>query len=254
MEYFSAEALQQIEDEYLTVHSKYRALLFDFLNHPFQNEAAKEFATQGFLRRLKTLARCIENVFEALPPNQVELPTDDELSDATINVQAFIFNVFGCIDNLAWIWVCERNLTKPDRSPIPHSWVGLAPENKFIRESFSIEFQLYLDQLDEWFIALQDYRHALAHRIPLYIPPFIISPDKEADYRDLERRKLEAITGSDGEYDRLSAEQNALATFRPVIMHSFIAKAKPMVFHPQMLANFNTIFELGQKVLQELRS
>jgi hypothetical protein len=42
-----------------------------------------------------------------------------------INIQAFVFNVFGSIDNLAWIWVQEKSLAKEDGSAIPSAWVGL---------------------------------------------------------------------------------------------------------------------------------
>lgn len=53
------------------------------------------------------------------------------------------------------------------------------------------------------------------------------------------------------EYDRLSTEQLRLGHFRPWVQHSFEEKAKPVVFHAQMLADFNTVDELAQKMLGE---
>ena len=58
--------------------------------------------------------------------------------------------------------------------------------NRGYRESFSAEFQAYLQELDAWFGQLENFRHALAHRIPLYIPPYIIDPKNEQAYRELE--------------------------------------------------------------------
>ena len=54
------------------------------------------------------------------------------------------------------------------------------------------------------------------------------------------------------EYDRLAGEQMKLGRFRPWVQHSFEEKAKPIVFHAQMLADFNTVDELARKMLTEL--
>ena len=251
--YFSQKALQHLEKEYLTVSGKYARLLEAYRKRGYSVARAREHAQHGFSRRLKTLVRCIDKTFEILPPDRVDLPTSEELSDANINLQAFVFNVFGSVDNLAWIWVYEKNLTKEDGSPIPNKWVGLRKENKFVRDSFSPEFLEYLNGLDEWFDNLENFRHALGHRIPLYVPPYVITPDKEAAYRDFEERKTDALNrGAPEDYDRLSADQDALGVFRPVMTHSFEEGARRVVFHCQLLADFNTIEELGWKILEEL--
>ncbi len=251
--YFSQKALQHLEKEYLTVSGKYARLLEAYLKRRYIVARAREHAQHGFSRRLKTLVRCIDKTFEILPPDRVDLPTSEELSDANINLQAFVFNVFGSIDNLAWIWVAEKNLTKDDGSPIPNEWVGLRKMNKLVRDSFSPEFQEYLNGLDEWFDYQENFRHAVAHRIPLYVPRYVITDDTEAAYRNFEDRKTDALNrGALEDYDRLSAEQDALGVFRPVMTHSFEEDAKSVVFHSQLLADFNTIEELGRKMLEEL--
>ena len=251
--FFSQEALQRLEEEYLTVSGKHDRLLEGYLKRTYNDPRAREYARHGFSRRLQTLVRCIDKTFEILPPDRVALPTSEELTDTNINLQAFVFNVFGSVDNLAWIWVAEKNLTKNDGSPIPNERVGLRKKNKLVRDSFSPEFQEYLNGLDDWFDHQENFRHALAHRIPLYVPPYVITDDKEAAYRDFEDRKTDALNrGALEDYDRLSAEQDALGVFMPVMTHSFEEDAKPVVFHRQILADFNTIEELGRKMLEEL--
>lgn len=170
-----------------------------------------------------------------------------------MNIQAFVFNTFGGIDNLAWIWVLEKGLTKDDGSPIPDIWVGLRKKNKLVRDSFSPEFQECLSKLDNWFDNLNDFRHALAHRVPLYIPPYVVPNDKEAAYQQLNARMTEALNRLDfEEHERLSAEQMTLARFIPCVTHSFEEKVTPVFFHCQMLADFKTIEVLAQKMLTEL--
>lgn len=251
--FFSQQSLQRLGEEHLTVSGKYARLVEAYMKHSFNDARAREHARHGFSRRLKTLVRCIDNTFEILPPDRFDLPTSEELSDANINLQAFVFNVFGSVDNLAWIWVCEKTLTKDNGSPIPNKWVGLRKKNKSVRDSFSPEFQEYLNGLDKWFDHQEKFRHAVAHRIPLYVPPYVITEDKEAAYRDFDDRKTDALNrGALGYYDRLSAEQDALGVFMPIMTHSFAEDAKSVVFHTQLLDDFNTIEELGRKMLEEL--
>jgi hypothetical protein len=251
--YFSSEQLEQIADEYSSVKGKYEHLLLAYTGLAYEDPRAREYASQGFSRRLRILARRIENTFRLLPPDRADRPTKDELGDAMINIQAFVFNVFGSVDNLAWIWVCEKSITTADGSPLKTERVGLGRKHRIVRASFSAEFQRYPKASNDWFKHLEDYRHALAHRIPLYIPPCVLSIENEAAYQELETRKAEALRHWNiEEHDRLSREQDALGTFEPLIKHSFEEKSRPVAFHPQMLADFNTVVELGQKILSEL--
>ena len=199
------------------------------------------------------LARCITNVFDEIPPERTELPSRDELTDATINIQSFVFNVFGAIDNLAWVWMSEKGQKRNDGTPIPDTHIGLGPKNESVRLTLSQEFQDYLKTLDTWFTHLVDLRHSLAHRIPLYIPPYVIEAKDEQAYREFEAQMAEAAKKGDfKEYDRLSTEQLRLGRFRPWVQHSFEEKAEPVVFHARILADFNTVDELAHKMLSEL--
>jgi len=251
--YFSKEALKNMQKEFESVDSKFNTLREAYIIRDYNNARAKEYAAQGFSRRFATLTRCMENVFEILPPDRTELPQKNELRDATINIQAFVFNVFGSIDNLAWIWVSEKELKGDDGARIPNSYVGLGKKNELVRNSFSADFREYLEKTDKWFEYLEDYRHALAHRIPLYVPPYSV-PEQDAEkYHELEALSDEAMKlGDDEEQERLLAEQEKLCKFIPCITHSFEESAKPVDFHPQMLVDFNTVDELGRKMLEEL--
>lgn len=227
--------------------------MMQYSKRQYHDPRAQEYVRHGFLRRVTTMARCIHNIFEILPPDRVERPDNAQRSDASINIQAFVFNAFGCTDNLAWVWVQERKITRPDGSPIPDNWIGLRQSNKLVRRSFSTEFQVYLNGLNDWFTHLENFRHSLAHRIPLYIPPYSVTANKKAAYQELGTQATKAFERCDFvEYDRLLAEQEALGEFRPVMTHSFEENAPVVVFHGQLLSDFLTIDELGQKMLEEL--
>jgi hypothetical protein len=250
---FSKDDVGKMRWEFARVTDKHLELLSGYLGRNYDNGRAKEFATHGFMRRIKILTRCIQNVFGILPLERISIPNMDELSDAAINIQAFVFNVFGCVDNLAWVWVLEKHVVKTNGAELNQNQVGLRVGNTRVRESFSSEFQAYLAGLDDWFAYQENYRHALAHRIPLYIPQYNVHPDNEVAHQSLGEQATAALNRLDTtEYNRLSAEQEALGTFSPQMTHSFSEALGVVFFHPQLLADFATVHELGQKMLIEL--
>jgi hypothetical protein len=157
------------------------------------------------------------------------------------------------MDNLAWIWVQEKRLTKANGQPLPDSYVGLRVGNALVRQSFSQDFHSYLRTLDAWFEMQEDFRHALAHRIPLYIPPYIVPTEQAEKYNQLEEAMAAAFGVLDPEqYEALKAEQKALVVFRPWMTHSFSEEAKHVVIHFQVLQDFLTVEETAFRLLAEL--
>lgn len=248
--YFTKDALAKMRVDCAQVPEKSQALKEAFIVRQYLTPRAKEFAHHGLARRIETLARCIDIIFASLPPDREEIPDGDSLKDAMIVIQAFVFNAFGALDNLAWIWISEKGVTRRDGSQMPDSWVGFGKKNTRVRQSLSKEFQSYLTGLNSWFAHLEDFRHALAHRIPLYIVPYVVPEAKQKEYDEFSQ--LMAQTREPGEYERLKADQRKLVQFAPWMTHSYGEKAKRVVFHPQMLSDFNTIEEMARKLLVEL--
>jgi hypothetical protein len=244
--YFSRKHLAQMREKLQTVGPKTDSLLLKYVAHQFADPRAKEYAHHGFARRTQTLARCIKNAFRIVPPGTVKIPSKSRLHDAQINIQAAIGNTYGCVDNLAWVWVHERGLA----NSIGRQQVGLRKHHRKVRETLSAELREYLDTLEGWFVYLVDYRDAFAHRIPLYIPPGGVRPKDHKKARELEERKTAALNPY--EYERLDTEQVKLFVFQPLICHSFNEMPAPMAFHPQLIADFLTVEELGLKMLAEL--
>jgi|SRR5208337_2350506 len=129
--------------------------------------------------------------------------------------------------------VLERGVTQADGKPLPDTWVGLRSVNRAVRDSIPQAFRDYLIGLEPWFDRLDNFRHALAHRIPLYIPPYVVKKDDVEAYEALERDKITALfSGHLAEHKRLDAEQKKLIVFMPWMQHSFHEGADPLVFHP----------------------
>lgn len=108
--YLKLDQIVQLEAKLAEIGPKYDRLLLTFTHRSFKTELAAEYARHGYMRRAGILKRCIENVFALIPPSTDEVPERDVLQDATINVQSFLANAYGSIDNLAWLWLYERGL------------------------------------------------------------------------------------------------------------------------------------------------
>jgi hypothetical protein len=250
---YTPEAIAELQRDFAGVEQKYHALLLHYAQRQYRTVRGKEFATQGFLRRLGTLKRCIQNVFQYLPPEFKGIPDADTLADTTIALQAFLFNIFGCLDNLAWIWVEEKDLRKPDGKPLPWNWVGLGSKYTTVRRSFTQEFRDYLATRKDWFSHLENYRNALAHRIPVYIPPHCVDPTNRARYDELENLiSIEVLAGNAQAEVQHRAEQESLKFFRPWMKHSFEENSPIGIIHQQMLIDFVTIEEFAWRIRDQL--
>lgn len=247
--YFKKNHIAKFRAELAKVERKTNNLLMKYAYRPWKTDRGREYATHGFSRRLGTLRRALLNVYKIIPPGAAQVPPRDKLYDAQINIQACIANVYGCIDNLAWVWVYENGLEKK----IPRKHVGFRKANIDVRTSLRPEFRAYLESHDSWMEYLIDFRDALAHRIPLYVPPGGVPRNKTEEYNDYTRRMNEALRRFEpAEYDRLNAEQQKMLVFQPMMTHSLIESQRLVPFHAQLISDFLTIEELGNKMLDEL--
>lgn len=237
---------RQLSDKFLFVAEK-------FLGRQYAYALAREYAEHGFLRRFGTLRFCAHRVFDCLPPEESDFPTQEQLLTATVNIQAFVFNTFGCLDNLAWLWVIEKGVTQPNGKALTRTQIGLGPKNNEVRNSLSPQFLNYLKSIQIWFEHLEELRHALAHRIPLYIPPFVVKQDDLQRYRDFENKLAVADReNNEGARKSLEAERRELTQFSPIIKHSFETNSPEIPFHKQMLADFLAVEQIALRLFAEL--
>ena len=253
IDFYKDKDIQNMTLKFYELDEQHRSMVKNLAPLQLSTEKGNEFKNNGFLRRCNILWRCIENIFTTIPPELAMIPSKEQVDDSAIFVQCFIIHVFGACDNLAWILVYEKNILKDSGSPLPPSWVGLRKKNKIVRKHLSDKINNILDHYDNWFNHVDNYRDALAHRIPLYVPEPSMSPDREQEYNDIEGRRLQALLREDlAEEKRLEKEQNSLLFFKPLFTHSFSERSPLMVIHPQMLQDFGAVLELGETTFQDI--
>lgn len=250
---FNTENQKKLRQGLDEVRIKVDTLVLALNVRQYGTAGGKEYALNGLARRLRTIERCIQNVYRQLPPDLTGIPESDVIYDAMINIQAAVFNTFGAIDNLAFIWVFERGVVGRNGKQLPNGRIGLTRDKSQVRESFSPEMQQYLGSTDPWFDNLESFRHSLGHRIPLYIPPYCIAPEDADRYSDLDRQASHALlAGKLEEHSLLRTDQDALRHFKPIMQQSLNTPKPPVVFHAQLLADLNTVEKLCQKVFLEM--
>jgi len=210
---------------------------------------------QGVGRRLKTLSRCINNIFTIFPSDRSEHLSKEELSDVNINLHAFFINIAGVFDNLGWVFVYENELLgKANEGKIARNGVGL-----FCTETQSYltrELRDYLNSnsIKTWNADYsKNYRDSLAHRIPLYVPPSLLNDAEAQVFRDREQQiqKLDFTKEADREkYDELHEAQQKLGRVSHFLAHSLNEGSRPVYFHAQVLADFATIEEVIHKFIK----
>jgi hypothetical protein len=257
---YTAKALKELHLEFSGLLPKYSDLAIGVgaYAESLTSERAKEFMVHGVGRRLWIIYRSIVNIFRLFHPEQIKpLPAGDRI-DVEINHHAFLINVYGILENLALAAAHEKNLIgKEKQGMLPPKDVSLF--NKKLRSQLDGGLREYLSQsrIDSWYREYaKNYRDALAHRIPPYVPPSALNDADSARFKEIEREIAALYKTYD--FDRIEAlreEQDGLGRANPLFLHSFSENARPLYLHPQVLADFNTIDELvrvyiGKKVQQ----
>ena len=101
--YFTAEDVATLNSAKDNAHTKFEGLRNKLIARTYKSNRGREYAVSGLIRRLDTMIRAIDYVYNILPPEKEDIPDADDRVGATIVIQSFVTNLHGCLDNLAWI-------------------------------------------------------------------------------------------------------------------------------------------------------
>lgn len=215
------------------------------------HDGVREHLVHGAARRLGVMRRAIASIFELFPLDQSRPLKSEVLGDVQINLHAFVINLSGVFDNWAWAYVFRHGLLEKIGN---RSNVGLfnsvtaqhlpGPMRDYLSSSAVIGWQTNY---------LKNYRDALAHRIPLYIPPAEFTPEEGSRYNEIEAEKIKLIRDMNWPaLDALYAEQANLGVPSFTFLHSFAEDqpSKPLCLHPQLITDGHGVVEFGRLFLE----
>lgn len=243
-----AQQMAEAVEQWIERESALSRSLFALRLH---NGDAREMMQHGVSRRIADLKHALERVFVVIPPTE-EAPSQEAIRDTTAFLQAFMINIFGVMDNLAWLWRLQADVRGGNGQPLHRSRIGLTPGHRDLRRSLSERSQECLRGADPWFGYLEEYRHALAHRIPLYIPPKTLGEEDAAEFRRL-GEQVGAENWDWARWGEVLDAQRSLGVFEPVMMHSYGERARPVWFHGQMVCDFATVIDVAEHIVQDLQ-
>lgn len=247
--FWTEDQITQLEQETYQFKAHYTDLMMEIwkASEILKRGQAKEFLWHGIARRLGIIQRCLENIFRIFPIRQEKALKKDALWDVTINLHTFLINIFGVFDNMAWTIVHEKNIK------IKRNKVGLF--KKEMKNSYDLEFREYLDsdRISNWYKKyFINYRHAISHQIPLYIPPKHIHEEQNDQERTILKKMFEAsVNKCFEEHDILKRELDEIGEPCFLFIHA-LSENKYVVLHPQVIADFKTLKEILEKYLAML--
>src|ERR1700693_5825704 len=95
--FFSAEDIATLHEGRDTVPQQFRELQERFYKRTYRSDRGREYAVQGFCRRLDELRRAVDYVFTLVPPELEDIPDTDDVVTATMFIQSSFINVSGCL-------------------------------------------------------------------------------------------------------------------------------------------------------------
>lgn len=219
----------------------------------FKQSKAQEYFCHGLLRRLKTMHRCIHNIYQIWPPKAEDI-SEEVNENVMINLDSFTIHLFGCLDNLTRAWIEEKN---PNHKYEKTEINVMNSRNRF-RKGLPEKIKGELTRLEKWLQLLRDRRHPLAHRISPYIP-YQIDPKDREEYdklmEEINRIRSKHGISSEADYNRGSEalnRKNFLEQSIPVVYHSLNEDRQPFYFHPQIIKDWEVSINLTRTFLNDL--
>lgn len=175
----------------------------------------------GLTRRISNIKHCILNISELSPVSRnKELPHKKQKL-LTIILHAFLMNISGSLDNLAWIFTFANELDKT----IHKNDVNLF--NKKFKKHLSAKTKTEINKFTPWFNNLTAFRDPTAHRIPPYIPPYLEIQQKKGFIK--------------------------IKDYTPCYTSSFIEKDtfNFIQLHPQTIADTRSVLAIADIIINE---
>jgi hypothetical protein len=191
----------------------------------FNNINARRHFNEGFVRRQYMLQssrlflcqHCSQSRKESLSPN--------EATDCAIHLNAYYLNLRGVLDNLAWVLQYEWQLLASITEYGGHGRQKcnlFGQQFLFILKSKHSELATVLDQHSNWAKELAQFRDPAAHRVPIYVPPSVITAQEQVDkFRHIETQADGDLSErGDWPISEIYHEAQSVADFMPVMIIS----------------------------------
>jgi hypothetical protein len=212
------------------------------------DQKTREYLHRGVGRRLNVIQRSLDKIFGFLPPSRRKPLPKAKLAEVRIHLHAFVINLSGIFDCWAWAFVLRHDLLQIVGGP-KNVGMFLGRTQRLLPPA--LYTYVTTEPIKSWHKTyVKSFRDALAHRIPLYIPPAAYTAEDTARFHELEAQKAEFLeTRNAEEANLVMDEQDQLGTAAMCFLQELTSdpNSKPVLLHPQVNADAATVVEFGNK-------
>ena len=230
-----------------------------FFEANIKNAAAREYLMHGVKRRIEIMNQCIENIFEDFPPETEKLLGIHKTTDINIYLHAFLINTYGAIENLALFITYEKNIfNSPVLSIKQRKKVGLF-KKEFQNKLPSVLHDYFSNnpKLNNWYnVYAKNYRDALAHRIPPFVPPMQFRKEEAEEFKKLDENiaNFDHIKSDHKELREMVQKTWTIGSPAKYFFHSISEKSQFVILHGQILNDFITLNDMIHFVLDNINN
>jgi len=218
-------------------------------------DTAREHLKHGLARRLRLLHLGLAQIVAIAHPRRREPLSDNEQLNLTLHLNSFYLHIRGCLDNLAW---CLAHELKVFGSQIQEETIA-SKVNLFggpllgTLTSAAPSVGASVRRHTEWHRDLKNIRDPVAHRIPIYAVPAVLTSEEAERHRDVYNRAEEArVVGDLDSAGRLFDELSSIGNYVPYFAHSPSAIGSLRKVYPQVVDDLSVVLELLEDVITYL--
>jgi len=232
-------------------------LSLEYITNICSNPSAKDNLSYGAGRRILVIKENYISINKIAFPKRSDPLNSEENVVLNLHLNSLYFHLSGLLDNLAWAVTLESSLFSPfnELDPGDRKKVGLF-KNQFLgkiqNKKDGILYKELKSKLD-WYRQLTDLRDPLAHRIPLYVTPAILTEEEGEEYRQLRIQFHECMGKHDFEgAEKALDQQQVLGTYGGKFVNIENGNWQDYPITSQIEKDLENFIEIGKQVVHFL--
>jgi hypothetical protein len=211
----------------------------------------------GLCRRLLLLQRSTALICDFTPPEREDPLSDDESADLNLHLNSIYVHIRGATDNIAWALALEHGVLGEAREDDPGFQRRVGLFGRSFKDGLSNAHPGFAATLAGHLTALAELpqlRDPVAHRVPLYVVPAVLSEEQSRQHAELADQWNRAV--AEGHLDKAREAMGAmgrLGVFRPMFAHSLREPLSPYHLHKRLGSDLGSLSSIIVASVQFIR-
>lgn len=227
-----------------------------FAHESTKSQAGTKYLKHGFTQRYYAMRHCREWLQRRCFIERTSSLPPDIISEAGLHLNAYYLYLRGALDNLAWILKFELDLF-PDIDERSQKRSKISLSGKSFISAISDRHDKLRRRLKSstgWASNFKNFRDPAAHRIPLYIPPGVITSEEQlAKFKRLDTRSGLSKRELKGRRRiEIMEEARNVANYKPVFTVDVDDKITTYDLPKQLLYDHRQYLHLSRIILKKI--